>query len=484
MDPESFYWHDYETTGTDPARDRPVQFAGLRTDPDFNEVGEPLVLYCRPADDTLPHPEACLVTGITPQEAARRGLSERDFIDRIHGELARPGTCGVGYNSIRFDDQVTRFTLYRNLLDPYAREWRNGNSRWDLIDTVRLAYALRPEGIEWPLRDDGTPSFRLEALTAANGIEHAGAHDALADVRATIALARLLRARKPRLLDYVLAHRDKRRVAALLDLEAMTPVVHTSARYPAAQGCTALVAPLARHPVDRNGVVVYDLRHDPRPLLELDEGELARRLFTRQEDLPAGVERLPLKVLHVNRAPVVVPATTLDGAGAERLAIDLGAAARHLERLRAAPDLGERVARLFLPAAREEVERDPETALYGGGFIGDEDRARLERLRALDPAELAGLDPPFDDPRLPELLFRFRARNHPETLTPAERARWRAYRRRRLLDPDGGASLHWDAFRERIAVLGADAELAPAKREVLAQLERWAEQLVATVTAG
>jgi len=195
--PETLYWHDYETFGADPSRDRPVQFAGLRTDLDLNRIGEPLVLYARPANDFLPQPQACLVTGISPQLALERGVPECEFIERILQELARPGTCGAGYNSLRFDDEVTRYTLYRNFHDPYAREWQHGNSRWDIIDLVRTACALRPEGIEWPLREDGLPSFRLEDLTGANGISHGAAHDALADVEATIALARLVRQRQP-----------------------------------------------------------------------------------------------------------------------------------------------------------------------------------------------------------------------------------------------------------------------------------------------
>ena len=168
----SFYWHDYETFGADPAWDRPVQFAGLRTDADLNVIGDPLVLYARPADDFLPHPMACLITGITPQLALEKGVAECEFIARIHAELAQPGTCAVGYNSLRFDDEITRHTLYRNFFDPYAREWQNGNSRWDIIDLLRTAWALRPEGIEWPRREDGHVSFKLEQLTAANGIAH------------------------------------------------------------------------------------------------------------------------------------------------------------------------------------------------------------------------------------------------------------------------------------------------------------------------
>ena len=178
---ETLLWHDYETFGADPARDRPAQFAAQRTDLDLNPIGDPLCLYARPPRDYLPQPDACLITGITPQLADEKGEVEAAFIASIEAELLRPGTCASGYNSLRFDDNVTRFTLYRNLRDPYAREYGEGRSRWDLIDPMRTAYALRPDGIAWPLREDGLPSFRLEDLSRANGIEHGDAHDALGD---------------------------------------------------------------------------------------------------------------------------------------------------------------------------------------------------------------------------------------------------------------------------------------------------------------
>ncbi len=222
----TLYWHDYETSGIDPRFDRPMQFAGVRTDEDLNIIGEPLMIYCKPSGDYLPHPQAALVTGLTPQLAEKEGLNEAEFIKQIHDELAAPGTCGVGYNSLRFDDEFTRFTLFRNFYDAYAREWQSGNSRWDIIDMVRLTRALRPEGIHWPNREDGKPSFRLEDLTAANGIEHSGAHDALADVYATIEMARLIKNAQPKLYDYVFERRRKQALAPLLNLNERKPVVH------------------------------------------------------------------------------------------------------------------------------------------------------------------------------------------------------------------------------------------------------------------
>jgi exodeoxyribonuclease-1 len=474
---KTFYWHDYETWGSEPRRDRPVQFAGLRTDEDLNPVGEPLVLFCRPPDDLLPQPEACLVTGITPQHAEREGLIEAELADAVHRELARAGTCGAGYNSIRFDDEVTRNLLYRNFFDPYAREWRNGNSRWDLIDVLRLAHALRPEGIEWPQHEGGPASFRLEDLTAANGIEHGGAHDALADARATLAMARLLKARQPRLFDYALSLRAKRLVADLLDRGS--PLLHVSARYPAELGCIAPVLPVAHHPVNGNGIICFDLRQDPEPLLELDAEEIHRRLFSRAENLPDGVERIPLKTVHVNHCPILAPMKTLSADAAERWRIDGALVANHARILQAAPSLAEKVRRVHTLAVFPP-ETDPDLMLYSGGFFPDADRREMARLRTLTPEALANHRFVFEDPRLPEMLFRYRARNWPHTLTEKEREGWDAYRLQRLTEPDADASITLDTYRERLIELRAEVAGDPKRLALLDELEQWADRLMDT----
>ncbi len=474
-EPQSFYWHDYETWGADPRRDRAAQFAGVRTDLEFNEIGAPLVVFCRPADDMLPQPEACLVTGLTPQQCRASGLAEAEFFGAIEEELARPGTCALGYNSVRFDDEFTRFGLYRNFFDPYAREWQHGNSRWDLIDVVRLTRALRPDGIEWPVRDDGATSFRLEDLTSANGIAHEGAHDALADVRATIGLGRLLRRAQPRLFDYVLAHRDKRQLRAVLDPRRGRPVLHVSARYPARLGCLAAVLPLAWHPSNPNGVIVYDLRVDPEPLLSLDVAEIQARLFRPADRLPEGVERVPLKVVKLNHAPVVVPMNTLTGQAREQWQLDEDRERRHAERLQAAPDLAARLAAVF-GESPQGPGSDPDQDLYAG-FLSDADRQRCERVRASKPGQLAGAHFGFEDPRLDELLFRYRARNWPETLDAAERTRWDAYRRHRLCDPDGGGSITLESYRRRLAELAIDPTLDGGSRAVVDALLDWPAEL-------
>ncbi|MDH5171785.1 MAG: exodeoxyribonuclease I [Gammaproteobacteria bacterium] len=481
--PDTFYWHDYETFGADPSRDRPVQFAGLRTDLDLNPVGEPLVLYARPADDFLPQPQACLVTGISPQLALERGVPECEFIDRILQELALPGTCGAGYNSLRFDDEVTRYTLYRNFHDPYAREWQNGNSRWDIIDLLRTANALRPEGIEWPLREDGLPSFRLEDLTAANGISHEAAHDALSDVRATIALARLVRERQPRLYDYVLNHRDKRSAQALLDIATMKPVLHVSGMFGAQRHNIALVAPLALHPVNRNEVICFDLDADPAPLFELEPEQLRELLFSRAENLPEGLERPGLKTVHINRCPVLVTAKMADPATAERLGISGPRCRQHLAalrdfRTRDHKAFNEKVQAVFAGRSFEPVS-DPDRMLYSGGFFSERDKQVMDDVRSSSPEELAQASFPFEDARLPEMLFRYRARNFPQSLSAEELARWDEYRFARLTEPEGGASICMDEYQATIEQLLASGELDAAQQTLMRQLLDYCDTLLA-----
>lgn len=473
----SLYWHDYETFGVDPRRDRPVQFAGIRTDLEFNIIGEPLMVYCRPANDFLPAPEACLVTGIIPQKALAEGVSEAEFIHQIHQEFSQPNTCVVGYNNMRFDDEVTRATLYRNFFDPYAREWQNGNSRWDIIDMLRLTHALRPDGIEWPVHPNGKTSFRLEQLTEANGISHASAHDALSDVHATIAMARLVHEKQPRLYEYIYTNRSKHAAAQLLNLAMPKPVLHVSSMYPAEQGCISLVAPLAPHPVNKNEVIVYDLRVAPDAFLSLQPDEMAERLFTRQADLPEGCARLPIKTVHLNKSPVLVPANTLSAEAAEKWQLDRGLAQQHLNTLLAHPGFSKSLQAIYKDRKFDDIE-DPDFMLYSGGFFSNDDRHRMDVIRESSAEALKELDLPFDDNRLPEMLFRYRARNYPESLNVAEKMRWDEFRQQRLTENSFGVGVSYAELNDRITQLNNNEDMSPDRLQILDALLEYAESIV------
>lgn len=471
----SYYWHDYETWGTDPRKDRAVQFAGMRTDLDFNPVGKPLMVYAQPADDILPQPGACMVTGITPQLAKQEGVCEADFFHAIHDELSRPGTCALGYNSIRFDDEFTRYGLYRNFFDPYAREWRNGNSRWDIIDMVRLTHALRPEGINWPVDDKGVASFKLELLTAANDIEHQGAHDALVDVKATIALAKLIKEKQPKLFEYVFNNRDKHKLAQQLSLREQQPLLHVSAKYPARLGCIAVIVPVAQHPSNRNGIIVFDLRMDPQPLFDLSVEQIRTKLYTPSKDLAEGEQRIPLKMISINHAPVVVPLNTLTQDAREKWDLDMAREQQHLQMIQGNEDLQKKIQQVF---SEQDFapNSDPDQNLYGG-FISNNDRRLCDQILKSSPAQLATFHPAFEDPRLPELLFRYRARNWPQTLSREEMLRWEEYRRQRLTTEDGGSSITLDEYRKQLSRLVIDPQLSEQQRQVVDALLDWPTEI-------
>jgi len=472
----SFLWYDLETFGRDPRRSRIAQFAAIRTDLELNPIGEPISIYCQPALDLLPSPEATLITGITPQAALRDGLREAEFFARVHEELATPNTCAVGYNSLRFDDEFIRYGLYRNFPDASEGEWQDGNSRWDRLDGMRLLRALRPEGIEWPLREDGAPSFKLDDLAGANGTREGSAHEALSDVRALLGLARRMRAAQPRLWDYALRLRDKRHVAGLFDFTGATPVLHVSSRYPASRHCAALVLPLARHPRIETRVIACDLDEEPDALLALEAADIADRLYTPAADLPEGERRIGLKEIHSNKCPVLVPLAHLREADFARLGIDPVAAQRRAERLRAAPGLAEKVRRVFASEAHRDPS-DADAALYDG-FIADGDRRQFARIRSSEPGQLRAFATELRDPRCPELLLRYRARNWPETLDAGERAHWNDYRRRRLARDSGLSEYDFESYRGSIAALRAQHEAGPAQA-LLDALEDWGRLLEA-----
>ena len=437
----TFLWHDYETFGAQVRRDRPAQFAAIRTDADLNEIGEPLMLYCQPAPDFLPDPEACLITGITPQLCLARGVPEYQFAAQIEAALSEPGTIGVGYNTIRFDDEITRFMFWRNLIDPYAREWQNQCGRWDLLDVVRTAYALRPEGIQWPIKPEGGASFKLTDLTAANGLVHEAAHDALSDVRATIALARLIKTHQPRLFDFCLSLHKKDRVAQELGLPTTQaharPFFHVSGMFGAERGCLALMWPLATHPSNKNELIAWDLAQDPSELSQLKAADIRQRMFTKSADLPEGVRRLPIKTIHLNKSPMVMGnLKVLSPAMAARWGLDVPAQLAHAAVARELPDMSALWPEVFVRAPEGETDVDED--LYGG-FVGNGDRRRLNDVRAMSPQQLAHARLGFDDGRLQELVFRYRARNHPDTLSAEETTQWESHRAARLFDGVYGA---------------------------------------------
>jgi len=471
---ESIFWYDFETFGASPIWDRPSQFAGIRTDLELNIIGEPEMFYCRQADDYLPHPIACLITGLSPQVCQQKGMSEVKFIERINNLFSEPGTCAAGYNSIRFDDEVTRNTLYRNFFDPYQREWQNGNSRWDILDMMRCAYALRPDGIVWPKGDDGKVSFKLEKLSAANGIVHENAHDALSDVYATIGLAKLVKEKLPKLYEHIFQLRRKEAVAPLLDTVNKRPVLHISGMFGVDNGCAAVMIPLAADAKNKNAIMCFDLMADPTPLFELTVEEIQKRLFSTKDQLAAeGLERLPVKSIHINKCPVVLPAKMVQPEIAEKWGFDGAIMRKHAAIIKNGVDLTQKLQAVM---TREfKPQHDPDAMLYTGGFFNQTDKSAMAQIREAHPEALDDMQFGFQDGRLEEMLFRFRARNYPETLNGDERDQWEEFRKQKLLGPSNGINLNYEMFAKAINEVAATA--SSEQQEVLQELATYAESI-------
>ena len=473
---KSIFWYDFEATGIDPRRDRPLQVAGVRTDESLQEIGEPLCLDCRLAEDILPHPMACLITGIEPARL-QRGLPAAQFMHLLHEQMAVPGTCSAGYNSLRYDDEMTRFSLFRNYFDPYAREWQGGNSRWDLLDALRTAHALRPEGIEWP-QQEGFTSLRLELLTAANGIDHGQAHDALADVRAPIAMARLLKQAQPRLYDYLYQLRSKHQVSALVDLQNPVPLVHVSGRFGRERSGLAVVLPLGWHPKNRNALIVWDLAVDPLQLQDLSADQLRQRLYTRNEDLQPGEQRPGLKLVHINKCPVLATIKVLRAPDIERLQLDMPLLLERAGQLAQwRPGAQHKLASIYAEQTRPlEADQEPEaeTLLYDG-FTSDRDRRLLPAIREADGVDLTASRWPLEDQRLTDMLSRYRARNFPDSLNAAEQAQWQAFCRQKLSGEVAGAPITLGNFMQEIQKLLLEVD--GQQGELLGQWQLYATEL-------
>jgi exodeoxyribonuclease-1 len=467
---KTFYWYDFETFGINPKTDRISQFAGIRTDEALNILDEQM-FYCKPTNDCMPSPEACAVTNISPQLCEEKGLIEHQFIQKINAEFTTPNTCIVGYNSIRFDDEFTRHTLYRNFIDPYAWHWKNGNTRWDILDVVRLCYALKRDlSLKWVHNEEGKPIFKLDQLAPANGIKHNDAHDALADVRATIAIAKIIKQTQPQLFDYAFSLREKRTVER--KIKPFEPMLHTSRMYPAILSCTRLCTVLAYHPEYNDRAIVFNLDQDPSLLLELDIDELKNLMFTKQAELPEGVERLQIKDLIFNKSPMFIPNVyKLEPKIVEQLQIDMNACLQRLEFIK---NNQNKIAKVAQDLYRNDQERAPtpdvDQSLYDG-FMDNADRRISEQIQTLNVEGLKNFHPQFKDTKLSQLLMHFKARNYPESLTQDEQEDWFEVVQSRMQAGENGY-LSIDEYSKRV---NAMRQIHPDKENLWQQLEKYAE---------
>jgi exodeoxyribonuclease-1 len=464
----TFFFYDLETSGLNPRDDRIMQFAGIRTDMELRPIGEPYNILVKLNDDTLPTPEALMVTGITPQQTQADGYSEAEFAKLLVEEIFTPNTIATGFNSVQFDDEFVRHLLWRNFYDPYEWSWKDGRSRWDLLDVTRMTRALRPEGIEWPVVD-GKAVNKLELITKLNGIDHFKAHDALSDVEALIAVTNLIKTKQPQLYEYLLKMRDKNEVKKLVNLDDKQPFVYVSGRYDAEFNKATVAFPLTS---GKNGsVVAYDLRHDPTPFMNMTTAELKKTMYAtwaeRQED---GFMQVPVKELHYNKVPAVAPVGVLaQENGWEKVQLELATVEKHKAILLSAPHFAENIRSVFEQRADFAKSPDPEAQLYDG-FVQDRDRLRIETVRNADARELADFHPEFTDDRLNPLLLHYKARNYPQSLSQDESRTWELWRADHI-------NARLPQFMKSLQAIAAK-EQDENKQFVLQELHLWAESII------
>lgn len=471
---DSFFFYDLETSGFNPRDARIMQFAGQRTDMNLKPIGKPVNQLIRMSDEILPEPDAVLITGITPQQTIADGVTEAEFLRQFHEEVAVPGTIFVGFNSVRFDDEFMRYLHYRNFYDPYEWQWRDNKSRWDILDVVRMTRALRPEGIVWPVDAMGKPTNRLTELTELNGLEHVKAHDALSDVFATIAVARMIQNKQPKLFDYLLRMRQKSQVAALC--ESGQPFLYTSGRYPSEWQKTTAVGVVADHP-QRQGSLVFDLRYDPMVFSAMNVEEIMEA-WQRRGDAE-GV-RLPVKTLQYNRCPAVAPLSVLDDASQDRLQLQATIVQKHFKELQNSGLAKKLLQALALIEEKQEAlfateAYDVDAKLYDGFFDGA-DRTKMSLVRAADADELKTLEVQFSDDRLRSLFPLYKARNFRQLLSDDERELWERFRERRLMS--GKQASRAAKFFQRLSELHAQSTTSEEQRYLLEELRLYGESIL------
>jgi exodeoxyribonuclease-1 len=474
---QTLYFYDLETSGFNPREARIMQFAGQRTDMSMKPIGEPDNIIIKLTEDILPEPDAVLITGITPQQTLSEGITEAEFLKYFHENIVSPGTVFMGFNTIRFDDEFMRFLHYRNFYDPYEWEWQDGRSRWDLLDVVRMTRALRPEGIEWPFDSSGKPSNRLELLTSVNNLSHESAHDALSDVNATIAVARLIFNKQPKLFKFLLEMRNKKTVEKLVMQNQ--PFVYTSGKYNAEFEKTTVVGLLSTHPSQQGGALVFDLRYDPSAFIDLTPEEIAASMKRRRDEEGP---RIPIKTIKYNRCPAIAPIGVLDDKSKDRLKINIEEVNNNFSTLSEVRDvLAKKVEKAIKmldthqQAKFVEDNIDADSRLYDG-FFSDQDKTKMSLVRAANANEVNELDVVFSDGRLQSLFPLYIARNFPKQLNDKDRELWEQFKERRLMS--GGAESRAVRYFNRLEELLSSSKITAKEQYLLEELKLYAESIL------
>jgi len=454
-------WYDLETSGREPGFDVPLNVAVVTTDGNLNQVGQ-LELRCRPPASVLPAPQALVVQGQGIGFHQGQPLSLYEFTREFtaHVESLHP-TIFAGYNSIRFDDEIMRHTLYRMLKPPYVMQF-GGSRRIDLLPLAQCAYVLDPDSLTLPLSAKGKRTFALDAFAPANGFQGEGAHDAIVDVHATIHVAGVINERQPGLLDLATnVWSDKRAVCQLLESSEFLVVI---AWNPFAQ-CPIIkaVAPVAANPTYATEWACVDLAFDPDDYMALPAEEMT-------ELIVVGTRERPIVPVKSNAMPILFePDHPLVQHLLPQPAEELIRRARAVQ---GNAGFATRVGRAL--ALRREGFSDPEHVelqLYSGGFFSKADEARLAQFHAAPPEVRLGILDEVEDERLRTLGRRLVLDEWPHVMPPSVRAKLEQERLERLHSED---KVKWTTVGRALAdIEKMRADAGPDEAAILDEYEEY-----------
>ncbi|CAL4324385.1 exodeoxyribonuclease I [Buchnera aphidicola] len=417
----SFLFYDYETFGLHPALDKPAQFACIRTDSDFNVIQKPIVLYCYPPNDYLPNIQSVLTTHISPIHAYKIGMNEFFFSKKIFDIFNVCNTCIVGYNNIQFDDEVTRNIFYRNLLDSYSWCWKQNNSRWDVIKIILACYVLSPNNFEWPKNDFGNISFKLQDLTNVNNITHTNKHDALSDVYATVYLIKLIKKKKPELLNFLFKYRVKNNIKNLIDIQNRIPIIYISNIFGRLRNYTSCIIPIFWNMQNSNMLVFFDLYYNIEDLIEY-----MKHIANNNIDIYQ-LRKVGINFLYINRCPVLIPINFFSIKKLSCLGINSNIVLKKICLLYKNILLIEKINIFFTNFKYNYNNTNVDLGIYNN-FFSQKDHYLMKVIHNTEINKLNKKKFFFYDNRLKELFFRLRARNFPEILNIFEKKKWLLYR--------------------------------------------------------
>ena len=505
----TFLFMDYETFNRNPKGGRASQFASLRTDYYLNiDPASAQNIFCEQNYDNVPSPQAALITKITPQKILKiktgaiklppssfpffpNVYNEYWFTYHINKEMSKPFTCTLGYNSFKFDDEFTRNLLYRNLFDPYEREWKNHNSRYDVYYLVLATYVLKPHLLNFPPAIDKVtkeqlvhsktnlplPSFRLEELSVANGIHHINAHDAFSDVEATIGIMKKIKDGDASFFEEMFRFRKKNEVDMWLSRNQNQPFIHISQFYGKENYCLGVLFQIM---TVNSEVLCLNLAHDISPLILLEGEDLANYLFPpKKGNLPSPKHTVKFRF---NQCPILANLKEYWHIFSD-LEIDTTSFRQNLNLIKDNFELLKLKLRplYFKEFATSNLNLDSDLGIYSGFFSNDEtNQAKVVHFQ-IEGNKLADFDYSRFSPRLKEMFFKIKARNFPYTLSPSEKNQWILYSKSRVLDPVIGAELTLDQFYKEVEDI-RNSSLSKEDERVLKDIEDYVSALKETLS--